>query len=205
MAYKLTRHSVLRNKPQLDQILASKGLVRFHTNNPAGLQRNIHEALAAAAEFPEFRHYSDRIKGKYSIRTKKGMVLVEPKDPVVVTKTEVLGEDRYEEVQPSPTVEPILPTDSPSSNIIPTEPKSETSQASTLPEVLMAILQAGDDLTDLIFPAASGLSLDEKRRLNKFCLDKKINFIDQEESGLTLTRRPVDPELLWREENDSRE
>lgn len=198
MAYNLTRHSVMRNKPQLDQILASKGVVRFHTNRPQDLQKNLFEALAAAREFPEFRHYYDKIKPNYTIRARRGYVIVEPKEVLQITKTEVLNEDeRFEEVRP----EPILPVDAPQSNVIaPDIVAQETNLASTLPEVLLAATQAGNEITDLIFPHANQLSLDEKRKLNEWCKSKSVNFIDQDEKGITLTRRPVDAELLWREE-----
>lgn len=193
MGYKLTRNSVLRNKPELDQILASKGVIRFHTNNPAGLQKNIHEALAASAEFPEFRHYHDRIKPHYTIRTKKGMVIVEPKEEVLITRTEVLNEDaRFVEVSLEKAEKVVA-------EAFGISPKPETNQASTLAEVLLAAIQAEDSTTDLIFPKANELTLEEKRRLNKWCVEKGVNFIDQDEAGLTLTRRQVDPSLTWKE------
>lgn len=206
MAYNLTRHSVQRNKPQLDQILASKrGVVRFYTNKPKELQRNIHEALAAAREFPEFRHYYDAIKNNYVIRVKKTYVLVEKKEEIEVTRVEDLGEDeRFEVVRPvvkqqSPTEAQGEPLES--RDPVPTNPRPETSDASSLTEILLIATQAGEDITDLIFPKAQ-LSLDEKRRLNEWCKEKEVNFIDQEERGITLTRRPVDPELTWREEEN---
>lgn len=66
----------------------------------------------------------------------------------------------------------------------------------TLAGVVGAAIKFREEAEEVRFPHAL-LSLEEKKKLWQWGQTSNWRFIDHEEEGITLTRRPIDEELLW--------
>lgn len=189
MAYNLTRFSVMRNKDILDTAIQAKGAsLKIWTNKPRELAYKLREAVAASEKF-EDTSYIHRTFKDYVIRVGENFVLIERRERIEITKTEVLGGPAVEMKEPEPKQETLpLPP-----RIVP--------EVTTLPEILLTVTSEREDtpVEEYIFPSAQDLSPNAKKRLNDWAKAAGWKYIDQDEKGLTLTRKDVPEELLFDE------
>src|SRR5690606_32703328 len=57
MGYTVSRSVVKRNEPQLKELLQAQSSLYYRTKEPHKLARYLREAIYAAKEFEEFKHY----------------------------------------------------------------------------------------------------------------------------------------------------
>jgi hypothetical protein len=181
MGYTLTRASVIRNKAQLDQLLDLKTDLKFPTKRPDRLAYKLREAIRAAALFEEYSQYAV-LKDMYVLRETASGVLAE-----------------YRPVDP--TGEPIMVAPE-QVKATPVTPESKTvPDAISLMEILGFIMHHPKE-HEVSFPNAS-LSRDDKVRLSEWTrtdAGEKWSFIDHDESGLTLTKKKVPADVIWKDE-----
>lgn len=79
MAYNLSPHSVIRNKPQLERLLQG-GPVTFYTGDPKRLAYKLREACAAAKALPEFKEFA-HLASSYIFKVIPDWVLAQPTVP----------------------------------------------------------------------------------------------------------------------------
>jgi len=176
MGYNISRNSVVRNKPQLDELLRARKTIMFKSSNPRRLMVKLWEAIKSAEKFPEFHEYAE-ISKMYKFRKISTGVLCD-----------------YIEI-------PEVVTDGPSVKLTP-EPGRPTfmefPEAVSLIDVIGVAIKF-DNLLELRFPSAV-LNVEDSSKLYDWTQleDTKWQFISHEEAGLTLTKNDVPEEILWR-------
>jgi len=182
MGYTISHASIIRNKAQLDQMLETKASLRFDHDDPKKLAYKIREAIASAIELseahPEFKKYGE-LRECYTLRQGERVVVAEYSIPMEYLEgTKLEGE-----------IKPPKPT----------PPKRKTlPDALSLADVLVYAIKLESDF-ELHFPSAV---LDTDDRLTLFHWTEEEEqiwrYIDHDSSGVTLTKREVPEEVLWR-------
>ena len=182
MGYNLSRHAVIRNKPQLDQLLEAKQSLRFATPKPQRLAYKLREAIAASKKFQDLKHYYDALFHSYTFRIERDAVVAEyTKNPVGTP----VGED------PSA----LNGTDKKAQ-------KGTIDSAVSLFDVLAGALEGEkQEYEELYFPNVI-LKPEDKIKLHHWTLTNDWGYMDHEEKGVTLTTKEEHKELLWSPEND---
>ena len=182
MGYNLSRHSVIRNRPQLDQLLEAlefKASLHFPTSSPAKLAYKLREALLASLEHPEFEYYFNSLASAFVFKiTPNGVFAEFQENPVGEVVERVVG-------SPKPR--------SPQKRSIP--------DAMDYLEVLGAAMKFQTE-DELHFPNVIML-ISDRRDLLSWASANGWKYIDHEGAGVTLTKREVPEEVLWREEDES--
>ena len=177
MGYNKTRNSVVRNKMQLDHLLKSRKTLHFPTDAPTELAYKLREAIAAAGCFAEYKHYHELHRIYTFKEVDDGVLAVFI--PVNIKPSEISDAD-VTQVTPSKAA--------PKKKII--------TDAITLIELLSAVMLWQGEY-ELVFPNVE-LSDEDRERLFEFVSDKPWQYIDHEDSGVTLTKNPDIPkEVLW--------
>lgn len=178
MGYNLSRHSVIRNRPQLDQLMyavESGASIHFPASTPGKLAYKLREAIKAAAEHEEFKHYAEALAPRYIFKEEKFGVRAEYQENPI---GEVL------------TGEPT---------IIQPQTKKLIPDALEYLDIIGAALQFKTE-SELYFPNVV-MSPADRLALYKWTADQPWKYIDHEGAGVTLTKRDVPSEVLWREPN----
>ena len=181
MGYNLTRHSIRRNRPQLDQLYELKKTISFVTQNPHRLAYKLREAIAACGEFEELEDYHS-VLSLYTIKVRNRSVLAEFSDVHIGVSP---GKNVDE---PDPiVVEPVR-----------TEP-GPLSLIDVLGEVV------GNEVEEEIhFPNALLPPEDKVKLLDWTRQNPPWAFISHGDKGITITGLEVDPELLWSPEDETK-
>jgi len=177
MSYNLTRYTVNRNRPQLEQILAAKCTLRFETTDPKRLAYKLREAIHASKCFEEFRHFYDQIFPYYKFK--------ETPDAVIAEFTEV------------PPGVPVGEDDVSDDREVVGE-KGTIGTALTLIDVLAGGAEGDKEGYDEIYFPNVVLDSTDQKSLWDWTETTEWGFIDHQEKGLTLTKREGFEELLWR-------
>ena len=206
MSYNLTRGSVLRNKPQLDQLVeagSKQANMVFWTHDSSNLAYKLREARKAALKFEEFSDYHS---------LEQDFKFKEYSDRLVAIYQSTLGE--IIETQPSsrtmetnyPPVNAITKSPAPSQLTTKSNPKSKSNPNSNYLEIdeaeslmaVMALAVINESVNELHFPHAA-LNYDEKVKLYEWIKKYNWRLIDHDGRGLTLTRdKNIPEEVLWK-------
>jgi hypothetical protein len=180
MGYTVSRAVIQRNLEQLEQLLKLKTTLVFKgVSNPQKLAYKLREAINAAKAFEEYQHLAE-LEFLYKFR-------VGPNELVA----------QFELLDSSP--------EKPGSNSdekIPAKPKPPEKKtipdASTLLDLLGFALKFPNE-HEILFPHVD-LTSEDKLKLYEWTRGEGITwrFIDHEEAGVTLTKRDVPKEVLWK-------
>jgi len=182
MGYNLSRFSVNRNRPQLDQLIAAKSDLRFETTRPRQLSYKIREALQAAKEFEEFEHYYDEIYPHFTFKEESNAVLAQYNFVPAGVST------REDDIQ--------------SDSELGEQVKGTISSALSLLDVIGGGVEGDkDNYSDIYFPNAV-LKPDDQKKLWDWAQTAGWKFIDHQEKGLTLTKSDEFEDIIWRPEGE---
>lgn len=171
MGYNISRHSVLRHRPQLDQLLETKQSVMFKSPRPERLAYRLRQAVAAASQLEEFSKYAElRVLYKFRVEVEQKAVIAEYQ---AVSEGEIIGQ--------------MSSIKRPGRKVLP--------EAMSLMDVIGAGLKFENE-EELHFPNV-WLELEERERLFKWTSDTTWSYISHEDAGLTLTKKPVPEEVKW--------
>lgn len=186
MGYNKSKKSVTKSLTQLDQLEQAKRTIKFPTNDPAALQRRLHEAVAAAEMHEEFRHYFDSIKNYYRFEQEDGYLVAR-----YVVNQLVIGDP-----------EELMGNGNGKGHISPQIDKSREitiDNAFSLIDVLGSVL-GNLDAMEITFPLVV-LTYNEKLKLWAWTKESDHTewvFIDMMDKGIVLTRKDGIPiEMLW--------
>lgn len=181
MGYNISRHSVIRNQPQLDELLEAKRDVLFPTSTPRNLAMKLWEALKSAEEFPEFQKYV-KLKIMYEFRQVEDGVLCK----YLIDDT--MPAEKVKEIEEKPKAK--ASTRKPSSRL-------ECPDAMNIYEVMGFALEHDNveeiHFPDAILPPKSSQLLWEWTQKD----DVEWQFISHDTAGVTLTKKAVPHEILW--------
>jgi hypothetical protein len=175
MGYALSRSSVIRNREQLEQLLQMQTTLVFKTANPQRLAYKLREAIAAAQMFEEFSDLAS-IRHMYKFKARSGEVIAlydyEPS-----TEGQTIEGKRFERKPPVPE-------------------KKVVPGVINLVEILVAAIKMMEE-SEILFPNAA-ISEEDKGKMFEWAVENSWKFIDHGEGGLTLTRKKVPEEILWK-------
>ena len=179
MGYNLSRFSVNRNKPQLDQLLTATSDIRFETAQPRQLCYKIREALLASKEFDDLEHYYNTINPNFVFR--------EESNAVVATYT------------PVPVGVPVREMDVRENSEL-SNRKGVLDDARTLLDVIGGGVEGDKEGYEEIYFPNSVLNAEDHKALWAWTQTTEWEFIDHKEKGLTLTKREGFEGIVWRPE-----
>lgn len=177
MGYSYSRHTVTRNRPQLEQMLqalAQKASIHFPTSDPHDLAYKLREARKAALRYEEFSQFHPLFVA-FIIRETKTGVLAQYQDFPRGIICDVVGEILLPQAQ---------------------QERVSIPDAVEYLDIIGAALK-NDSAMELTFSNAS-LGLKEKPKLLKWASENGWKYIDHNTGGLTLTKRDVPEEVLWK-------
>lgn len=180
MGYNISRHSVMRQLPQLQALLHAEESLRFPTANPRRLAFKLREALKAAEAFPEFAEFAPLVT-RFRFREETGAVLAEYLgviDPEAVEESDI----------------PMFRNE--------VRPQKKTLPGAVFLMDILALVIKFTHEEELYFPDAR-LPEEDKARLDDWLNEQSEawNFIDHSYGGgqgLTLTKKEVPEEIIWR-------
>lgn len=178
MGYSLTRHSIIRNLPQLRQLAETRTTLRFPTDNPKRLAYKLREAVAACAAVEEYTHFFESINDNYKFREEGFAVVAE-----------------YFDVNASSADPASTPRAIPDKKII--------AGISSLMDVLASAIKFSRE-AELFFPNAV-LNFAEKATLYVWGEENGWSYIDHSRggnSGLTLTKKEIPEGVAWHPESE---
>lgn len=191
MGYNLSKATVRRNLPQLEQLRDAKKTLFLPSSNPERLAYKLREAMRAAEKHEEDFPGFTQLRQQYRLRALEEGVICEwlISSPI---KGVVLGQEGEPESRP--------PESSPSRT-------SQKPYKKTLPEVEDSVDMLASALTfsgesELHFPNVQ-LSHDDKERIAGWCEGQEWKLIDHHDAGATLTKFDVDPSILYTPESES--
>ncbi len=181
MGYNISRFSVNRNRPQLDQLLVAKGDLRFETSDPRKLSYKIREALMSAKEFEEFKHYYDTIFPHFTLREESNAVVA-----------------IYHSI---PIGIPLGTDDSGDDNELPRETKGTISEALSMLDIIGGGIEGDKEgFIELFFPNAR-LNPSDQNKLHDWTQTTEWKYIDHGDKGVTLTKdKDLPTEIFWEPE-----
>ena len=175
MPYNLSRNVVERFRRYLDDMAVAQRTITWPAKDSEVLARKLREAVAAAEHHGENFPEFAKLKVNYQICTRKGYVEARWMGPLSTS-----GGDIQE------TFAPTFMT---------------IGEAQTAEAVVGAAIKFEPRADELHFPNAR-LTDKEKDLLYKWGKKSGWKLIDQEEAGITLTKKDVDELLLWTPEED---
>lgn len=187
MGYNLTMHSFRRNKAQLDQMLKHKMTLRFPTSNPKRLAYKLREAIRAAGEFEETRHYFDALSKTYQFHEHHGYIIAEY---VGIGEPESIGEPIEEIPLPKAPVQKTA-----SQKPLQAPPKKTVPDATVIIDV-MAVAMSLEHEEEIYFPNVVVVDSD-KIKIYNWANDLGWKYLDHEDRGITLTKKEIPDDILW--------
>ena len=93
MPYSKSKKTIQRVEIILQQILDSPTtIIEFPSSNPLKLRHIIYDAIHASKYYPEYHKFKDLLdKVKFKVNEEETCLIVETKDVIIETKTEVLA------------------------------------------------------------------------------------------------------------------
>jgi len=186
MGYSLTRHSIIRNLPQLRQLASARTTLRFPTDNPKKLAYKLREAVAACGEVEEYASLYVALVDNYRFKEEENAVVA------VYFTTSVEGEE-HSSTSPAPT-----PRFAPEKKTMPA--------IFSLTDVLTVALKFTNE-DELYFPDA-GLNTEQKVKLHGWIQGHGWEYIDHTQgggTGLTLTKKELPEGVAWQPQAESEE
>lgn len=197
MGYNLTKNSVIRNKPQLDQLREARkrgGSVLFPASRADKLASKLRESLRAAEKHEEYQHYYEELYNDYSFKETDRGVLAEfvgSREGVEIESTSLILS--LETRENGKEDRPITPQE----NSFDPSCKSEFEDAHELFEV-MAHAVMNEECMELSFPNVKMGEGDLNDLLN-WSLNKGWKIVDSGERGLVLTKSAdVPKEIVYK-------
>lgn len=179
MGYNTTIGPPRRMREFLNRLKKHKRTMSFATENPSSLAYRLREAIYASQFHEKYEHYHE-LSALYTFEERDGEVRA-----------------RFRGMRPKQVEteegEPVEPED------VPGRPAMTVQEATTLEGVVGAAMQHGNGTNEIRFPGAI-LSTRQKEKLFAWAEENDWQIIDQDEGGLTLTRKEVPPEITWRPE-----
>lgn len=177
MTYNTSRACVLRMKGYLETMFAGRRSLTWPSREPEKLARRIREAMKAVQHHPEFKHYIP-LKTWYTLHARSGFV-----------EARFLGQEEGVE----PGVEALSTVKALEDLTLP--------DLTDLQSIVGAAIMYVEKTEELVFPDAL-LSYNDKLTLFKWTKQGEggWKFIDRDDAGVVLTRKSVNPILLWRPE-----
>jgi hypothetical protein len=177
MGYKLRPGSVLRMKKFLDEMLTECRTLQYKTARPESLRFRLLQAIKSAEALSPQHSQFLKYRGLgtlYNFRVQGDRVFA------------VWHEDRTGSVRLVESTEVIV--DMPIRSA----------------EAVLGVIQNAEDADELIFVNAS-LSLRDQKLLYKWTQSDTVrwSYIDHYNGTITMTLRTVEPEILWRPENEN--
>lgn len=205
MPYNVSKGVVVRNHRYLQDMAEAKRTLMWPSADPKRLAYRIREAMYATQYHDEFKGLV-WLRDFYEIGVEQGAVRARWMGP------EHEGEPfkrkgGLKRGQPSPPTNgkgyPLPPElGGYQSGAIPHDPPMgplavmELRDVTTLEGVVGAGIRFKEEAEEIKLPSAI-LGHDAKMKLWRWGQTSGWRFIDHEEDGITLTRKPVDEELLW--------
>ena len=188
MGYNISRHSFIRNKPQLDNLLTLRRTFEIPTAHPRRLAMKLWEAIKSAKmlakKFPDgdFEKYVE-LGHLYKFRQTQTGVRCEW--VMTAVEQDILVDDE------------AVPTQS-----LPAPTKMQFPEAISLIDVIATAIEHGD-APEIHFPNAN-LSEEDKKKLFAWTKQEDVvwSFISHDNAGLTLTTKEVPEEILWRPKDE---
>jgi hypothetical protein len=219
MPYNRSKATVVRMQSYLRDMAEAQTDLFFPSAHPPRLAYRIREALNATRFHPEFHHLS-YLKDFYELSPVEGGVRVR-----------YLGEPRYGGDQRAKKAEEgrseyvritrekgdgtIISADpitgereisgGPAAYTIPEETplaKMKIAEVEKLEGIVGAAIKYRNEAEEIYLPRVR-LNAPEKRKLWLWGKTSGWRFIDHEEDGITITRRPIDEGLLWAPEEET--
>lgn len=178
MGYNLTRNSVIRNLPQLEQLFESRSNLRFPCKDARKLAYKLREAIQAAGEFEEFHGMYKVLAKNYIFKEESGSVLAVW---IGVGEGVRVGGNGRNEALGHPTAPSPL----------------DLSSVVTIVDVIAALIEFKDK-EELAFTHAV-LSKEELTRLYEWTEQNGWKIVNRGDKGILLTQRDgVPEEIVWR-------
>lgn len=175
MGYNKTIGPPRRMKEFLEKLLSRKRSMSFATDNPSSLAYKLREAIHASQFHDKYEHYH-RVSSLYKFEEHPGEVRAVYVG--VKPRTVKEGEDGEAEQE------------------APERPAMNVEEVQTLEGVVGAAMEYGGSTDEIRFPNAV-LPPGQKEKLFAWTDENDWRIIDQDEGGLTLTRRDVPEEITW--------
>lgn len=179
MGYNTTIGPPRRMEEFLERLKKHRKTMEFATQNPSSLAYKLREAIYASQFHDRYEHYHE-LNSLYTFEERAGKVVAQYRgvDPKQVETKE------GEPLEPEPA---------------PERPAMTVGEAKTLEGVVGAAMQHGGGTEEIRFPNAI-LPTRQKEKLFAWAAENDWEIIDQDEGGLTLTRKDVPSEITWRPE-----
>jgi len=167
--------------------------IDFFTNEPETLAYKLREAMYAAQHHKDFLHVG-RLRGKYKFISMEAKVRAQW---MQIEKPQLRFLDR-------PGGKREVVTESPAeasfggfmSDTLDTVPVPEVRELMGVLAATMKYISANEEV---YFPNAK-LRESELRRLNVWAREQGLKIINNDDRGITLTKKKVDEELVWQPE-----
>lgn len=169
MTYNISKSVVVRMKRYLDDMLEAKRNLTWPSERPDSLAYRIREALAAVQHYDDYTRYHD-LRHNFQISAQQGYVEAKWIGIGGVNDpeaTEVLAPDRI-----------VL------------------DEIESIQGVVGSAVKMEARADEIYYPNVHPTET-EKRVLYDWTKQTRWKFIDQEDEGITLTRRRVDDILIW--------
>lgn len=199
MTYNTSRRVCVRMHRFLKELDQQRTTIDFHSRDPKRLAYNLREAMYACEFHSDFKKYvglrdyytfhvmNDRVRARF-----KGVP--EPQ----VRYLEV--ERKAQKAGPKDTEDLLREIDELGGAYQETLDTLPIPKVETLSEAIGASLRYGEACRELHFPDLR-LSAQDMGRLYRWAREKEWKLVDNLEGGITLTKKKVDPELVWTPEN----
>ena len=178
MGYNLSRFSVSRNLPQLDILLKATSTLRFETSDPRLLAYKLRESILASNEFPDLKHYYEKINPNF--------IFKEEPDAVVA------------EYNPPSTGVPAREDDIPEDREVGKRAKGTVEDARQLLDVIGSGVEGDKEGYEEIYFPNAVLKPADMKALWDWTETTEWGIIDSQEKGLALTKSKEFEGILWR-------
>jgi hypothetical protein len=190
MPYNRSKSTIIRNERYLQDMHEAKRTIMWPSANPKRLAYKIREALWATQYHEDFAHYR-YLRSFFEIALETGAVRARymGENHARPVHVEANGKKTFSrEAGDGPAVM-VAPPESPLAAM-------NLKDVHTLEAAVGAAIRFRETAEEIKLPECA-LSMEDKRKLWTWGQTSGWSFIDHEEEGITLTRRLVDPDLLW--------
>lgn len=206
MGYNTSKKVVVRNIKILRRLAAERKTFSVEVR-PASVKRRyyeIREALEAVKhheEYKEFHHLGvlyELVKGKASIKFR---YKAKTADELTAEEiAEILAASKRDYESRKASRESIELSENPPEPVKETVKESKkVSDVHDFIQIISAVAALSTTCDELYFPDAY-LEDNERLRLYEWCKESGWKYIDHEGAGITLTRKDIDPFILWEPE-----
>jgi hypothetical protein len=186
MGYSLSKHSIIRNLPQLKQLAEAHTTLRFVTADPKRLAYKLREAIAACGAHEEYKELHEILSRSYRFREKDHWVEAEYLDVAAWGEPDDLPDST------GPAPRPFTPAE-----------KKVLAGVFALIDVLATALKYEGE-QELYYPDAA-LTKAEKLKLYAYLTEQEWVYIDHTRgggTGLTLTKKELPEGVAWQPESE---